>query len=126
MTGVQTCALPISVIVDDTCSGLRSLISLITLSTLWCALMPPQSPRWQRLAVVAASMPIALVGNMARILILVMVAAIYGPAAASGFLHYGSGLVVFGIAIIALAWFSRFVQQWSWPWLGPKQSPSSS
>ena len=97
----------ISVVVDDTCSGLRSLISLFALATLWTSLLPPSSKPWQRLLIVAASIPIALAANMLRILTLVLLSAIYGPSVAAGFIHYGSGLVVFGFAILALAWLSR-------------------
>jgi exosortase len=97
----------VSVIVDDTCSGLRSLISLIALSLLWTSLMPASSKRWQKLTVVAASIPIALVANMVRILTLVLLAAIYGLTAAEHFIHYGSGIVVFGMALLSLAWLSR-------------------
>ena len=97
----------VSVVVDDTCSGLRSLISLIALSTLWTSLMPAGSKRWKKLTIVAASIPIALVSNMARILVLVLLSAIYGPQIAEGFIHYGSGFVVFGIALATLAWLSQ-------------------
>ncbi|MBI4342940.1 MAG: exosortase/archaeosortase family protein [Candidatus Omnitrophica bacterium] len=97
----------ISVIVDDTCSGLRSLITLIALSTLWTALMPPQARRWHKLTVVAASIPIALMANMVRIITLVLLSAIYGPKIAESFIHYGSGIVVFGVALAALGWLSR-------------------
>ena len=97
----------VSVVVDDTCSGLRSLISLIALSTLWTSLMPAGSKRWQKLTIVAASIPIALISNMVRILVLVLLSAIYGPQIAEGFIHYGSGFVVFGIALAALAWLSQ-------------------
>ena len=114
-----------SVIVDDTCSGLRSLISLIMLATLWISLMPPAAKHWQRLTVVASSIPIALVSNMVRIVILVLLAAVYGSEAAEGFLHYGSGIVVFGVALIALAWLSRAVQQWRLPSCGLNRLPSS-
>ena len=103
----------VSVIVDDTCSGLRSLISLIALSTLWAGGMPSGTPRWQRLAIVAVSMPIAVVANMVRILTLVLLAAIYGPQVADGFIHYGSGLVVFGLALLALAWVHRLLNAWT-------------
>jgi exosortase len=99
----------VSVIVDDTCSGLRSLISLIALATLWTSLLPRASTRWQKLAMVAASIPIALVANMSRVVVLVLLAAIYGPQIADSFIHYGSGLVVFGIAIAALAWMSNLL-----------------
>lgn len=99
----------ISVIVDDTCSGLRSLISLVALSTLWTSLLPRAARGWKKLAIIAASIPIALVANMSRILVLVLLSAIYGPKIADSFIHYGSGLVVFGIAIAALAWLGNLL-----------------
>ena len=97
----------VSVIVDDTCSGLRSLISLIALSVLWVSLLPAGAKRWHKLAIVVASVPIALAANMARIMILVLTAAIYGSKVAEGYIHYGSGFVVFGVALAALAGLSR-------------------
>ncbi len=95
------------VIVDDTCSGLRSLISLLALATLWAAMLPAGTPRPQRLAIVAAAAPIAILANMARIVVLVLIAAVYGPSAAQGFIHYGAGLVVFGVAVALLLAFSH-------------------
>ena len=97
----------ISVIVDDTCSGLRSLISLIALSVFWTALLPAQAKRWHKLVLVASAMPIALFANMIRILTLVLLSAIYGPKIADSFIHYGSGIVVFGVAVAALAGISK-------------------
>lgn len=102
-----------SVIVDDTCSGLRSLISLLALATLWTALLPTRTPRWQKLLIVAAAAPIALLANMVRILLLIMIAAIYGPQAADGFIHYGAGITVFGVALALLFAFSHQLRAWS-------------
>lgn len=103
----------ISVIVDDTCSGLRSLISLVALATLWIALQPAGTPRWHKLAIVAFAVPIALLANMARIILLVMIAAIYGAESAQGFIHYGAGVVVFGIALALLFTVSHSLRAWS-------------
>jgi len=105
----------ITVVVDDTCSGLRSLISLIALSTLWTSLLPPHALRWHRLSIVAASVPIALASNMMRVIVLVLLSAIYGPQVAESFIHYGSGIVVFGIALLALAWLSKILVSRSQP-----------
>ena len=103
----------VSVIVDDTCSGLRSLISLIALSTMWISMLPTGAPKWQKLLIVGASIPIALAANMVRILVLVLLSAIYGAQIAESFIHYGSGIVVFGIAIAVLAGLSRWLQKLS-------------
>lgn len=97
----------VSVIVDDTCSGLRSLISLIALSTFWIALMPATAKHWKKITMVAASIPVALAANMVRIIILVLLSAIYGPRIAESFIHYGSGIVLFGVALAVLAWLSH-------------------
>ncbi len=102
----------VSVVVDDTCSGLRSLISLVALATIWTSIMPAHSTRWQKVAMVGASIPIALIANMVRILVLVLLAAVYGAQITETFIHYGSGLVVFGIALAALAWLSRVFERW--------------
>jgi len=105
----------VSVIVDDTCSGLRSLIALIALSMLWTTMMPPSVRRWQQWTIVVAAIPIALVANMIRIVVLVLLAAIYGPQVAGGFIHFGSGVVVFGVALASLAWLSQSLLQLTAP-----------
>ncbi len=97
----------VSVIIDDTCSGLRSLISLIALSAFWTAIMPRALKRWQQGLIIAASIPIALAANMVRILVLVLLAVLCGPQVAGGFIHFGSGIVVFGVALASLAWISQ-------------------
>jgi len=102
----------LSVIVDDTCSGLRSLISLVALAALWSALLPAKTLRRQKALIMVAAVPIALVANMVRILILVLLGAMYGSEAADSFIHYGSGIVVFGVALLILAWLSHGVQRW--------------
>jgi exosortase len=100
----------VSVIIDDSCSGLRSLISLIALASLWAALLPGAVRGSRRALLVAASVPIALLANIARIIVLVLIAVTAGAPAAAGFMHHGSGLVVFGIAFAALAGLGRWVQ----------------
>lgn len=97
----------ISVVVDDTCSGLRSLITLITLAIFWLALLPRGTAAVKKWIIVAAAVPIALFANIVRILVLVILSAVYGPKVGDSFIHMGSGLVVFVIAFIALAVLSR-------------------
>ena len=105
----------VSVIVDDTCSGLRSLISLLALSVFWTALLPKAALRWQKWVIVAAAAPIALLANMVRIIFLVIIAVVYGAHAAEGFLHFWSGIVVFVVALSLLAWLGRVLVPVSQP-----------
>jgi exosortase len=104
----------ITVIVDDVCSGLRSLISLLALAVLWTALMPARH-LGQRAVVILAAVPIALVANIVRIVILVLIAAVYGAKAAEGFIHYGSGMVVFLVALAVLAWLTHLLTRKALP-----------
>ncbi|OGW91258.1 MAG: hypothetical protein A3D28_00460, partial [Omnitrophica bacterium RIFCSPHIGHO2_02_FULL_63_14] len=60
----------LTLLIDDTCSGLRSLLSLVALATLWTSLLPAETARWRKLAMVAASIPIGLAANMVRVLML--------------------------------------------------------
>lgn len=104
----STIQLPgVSVVVDDTCSGLRSLISLLALAVFWTRLLPPSSAGWKKGMLVAAAVPVALIANIIRIVLLSLIALIYGTAAAESFLHYGSGIVLFMAAAAVLAWLSR-------------------
>ncbi len=99
----------VTIIVDDVCSGLRSVMSLAALSVLWASFLPPGAHWWKRAALVASALPIALTTNMVRILVLMLLAVIYGAPAAEGFVHFGSGIVVFGLAIVLLAVLSRLL-----------------
>ena len=100
----------IAIMVDDTCSGLRSLMSLVALATLWTAFMP-SAGRWRKLAMVASAVPIALAANIVRIAFLSLIGLVFGLQAAEGFIHYGSGMVVFGVAFLMLTLLNRLLQR---------------
>ena len=105
----------ISVVVDDVCSGLRSLLSLVALAILWTSLMGPNAKTWQKGVLWVMAVPIAILANMVRVVMLVLLSAIYGPQIADSFIHVGSGIVTFGVALAALAWLGQSVQRWSLP-----------
>jgi len=99
----------LSVLIDDTCSGLRSLLTLVALATFWSAMMPRGIGWLRRGLLVSASVPIALFANVVRILLLILIAWFLGPQMAEGWLHYGSGFAVFGVALVLLAGISRLL-----------------
>lgn len=86
--------------VADPCSGLRSLFALMALTAGYAYFT---QPTWLRRGILfAASVPIAILGNVARILSIVLVANYASSEFATGFYHDYSGFVVFAVAILLM------------------------
>jgi exosortase len=89
------------------CSGLKSAIALTALGALYGYLLV--GPLWKRMLIFAASLPAALVGNVVRLWLTIVLASSFGPTAAEGFFHELSGMFVFVIALIALFAFGSLI-----------------
>ncbi len=86
--------------VADPCSGLRSLFALMALTAAYAYFT---QPTWLRRGLLfAASVPIAILGNVMRILTIVLVANYASSDFATGFYHDYSGFVVFAVAIVVM------------------------
>ena len=79
--------------VAEACSGIRSLVSLITLGLVYGYFMDPRP--WVRALIVASAIPVAIVANGVRVAGTGMAAHWIGKEAADGFLHEFSGWIVF-------------------------------
>jgi exosortase len=79
--------------VTEACSGIRSLISLFTLATLYGYFSSPY--RISRIGIALMSIPIAIVANGLRVAGTGIAAHYIGPSAATGFFHEFSGWTVF-------------------------------
>jgi len=88
------------VVVDDVCSGLRSLISLAALGSLFAYLL--KGPYWKKIILFLSTIPIAVVTNVCRVVFLASVSEIWGTEKAIGFVHDASGFMVFAIAFVML------------------------
>lgn len=88
------------VVVDDVCSGLRSLISLTALGSIFAYWM--ESTMLKRILLFLSTIPIAIVTNACRILFLSAVSEIFGAEHAIGLIHEITGYMVFGLAFILL------------------------
>jgi exosortase len=86
--------------VAQACSGIRSLVSLVTLGVLLGKLNEPR--RWARVVLALVAIPIAIVENAARVAGTGIAAHWVGPAAAEGFFHTFSGWVMFVLAFVLL------------------------
>lgn len=85
--------------VAEACSGIRSLISLLTLGIVFGYFADPRM--WVRSLIALSSVPVAIVANGARVAGTGIAAHYMGPAAAEGFFHEFSGWIVF-IAAFAM------------------------
>jgi exosortase len=100
--------------VVEACSGIRSLISLISLAIIYGYFVEPR--RWVRCTLVILMVPIAIVSNALRIMGAGMMAHRFGPSSAEGFLHLFSGWVIFLAALLLL-----FACHWIFRQIGNKQ-----
>lgn len=96
------------VVVDDVCSGLRSLISLTALGSIFAYWM--NANILKRIILFLSTIPIAIVTNVFRIIFLSSIAEIWGPEYAVGFTHDFSGFLVFAMAFILLFAVGRLLE----------------
>jgi exosortase len=85
--------------VAEACSGIRSLVSLLTLAIVLGYFSDPRG--WVRTLVALSSIPVAVVTNGLRVAGTGIAAHQFGEAAAQGFFHEFSGWMVF-VAAFAL------------------------
>ncbi len=103
--------------VAEACSGIRSLMSLITLGVMIAYFLPFRW--WLKSLFIASTVPIALVANSFRVAGTGVLGRWFGEAAAQGFFHSFSGWLVFvcafGVLILEVTLLT---------WLLPQKSTS--
>jgi exosortase len=96
--------------VTEACSGIRSLMSLITLGVMLAYFLPFRW--WIRALFVATTIPIALVANSFRVAGTGILGKFFGDAAAQGFFHTFSGWIVFVSAFAVLFGEVMILTKW--------------
>jgi exosortase len=98
--------------VADACSGIRSLMALITLGVVFAYFFRRS---WAvRVILVASAIPIAILVNAFRVGLTGVLTHYYGQQAAGGWIHQTEGFFTFGIAFVLLMVEARLLQ-WLWP-----------
>ena len=95
--------------VVEACSGIRSLVTLLTLAIIYGYLL--ESSIWKRVLLALSSIPIAVLANALRIVGTGLLGEYWGPEKAQGFFHSFSGWVIFVVALLLL-FGVRSVMQW--------------
>ena len=94
--------------VVEACSGLRYVYSLLLMGVLFSYIFHKRW--WDRVLIVAASIPIAVLSNSLRIVITGVLMIHVSPKFAEGFLHSFSGLFIFMLSFIFLAMLSLILK----------------
>jgi exosortase len=90
------------------CSGIRSLTSLLALTTVFGFVCFKSS--WKRLLLVLVAFPLSVLGNVLRITFTVFVAEMFGQNAGAA-VEQKAGFVTFAIAIAAILLLERWLRE---------------
>ena len=103
-----------TLLVGNPCSGLRSLITFLALGSILAYISPLSL--WKRVSILFVSVPVAIVSNVIRVPVLIVISHYRGLEAAmpGGFWHDGSGIMVFVIGFVLLVCFTRMLE-WGAP-----------
>jgi len=93
--------------VAEACSGIRSLVSLLTLAIVFGYFSDPRG--WVRTVLALCSVPVAIVTNGFRVAGTGIAAHQFGAAAAEGFFHEFSGWLVFVAAFVLMLAVQRAI-----------------
>lgn len=97
--------------VADACSGIRSLMSLATLSVIYGYLTERSTPL--RVLLALASLPIAVAANSSRIVITGLLVQYWDPEKAQGFFHEFQGWLMF-VASLGMLYFLHKIIHLIW------------
>ena len=87
--------------VKEACSGMNSLVSLSAIGFVYLYIRR-SPPWWYLLAWVIPIIAFAVLGNFARVVILILLTHFFGDAVAQSFLHEGAGLAMFLVALLGV------------------------
>ena len=97
--GVTIIIAQYQLLVEDACSGMNSLIGLTAISLMYIYLMHGSSWRYS-LLLLCFVIPIAIIANIIRIVILCLLTYYFGDQVAQSFIHFAAGIVLFSTALL--------------------------
>jgi exosortase D (VPLPA-CTERM-specific) len=97
----------ISLDVAEACSGIRSLLTLVTLAIIYGYLM--ETRRWVRVVLAISALPIAVVANSFRVFVTGLLVQYWDPEEAMGFFHTFEGWLIFVVALLMFFALHRLI-----------------
>jgi exosortase len=114
--------------VADPCSGLRSIMALTALTAVYAYLT--QRTLLKKWLLFMASIPLAIIGNIARVTTIALMAEAFGQEVATGLYHDYSGFIFFPVSLGLMILLGSFLNSdpkevW-FRWKHALLSPTSS
>lgn len=100
-SGVKIYIGQFELLIAAACAGLNSLISLTAIGIFYVYILHRANWRYT-LLLIAAVVPVAILANYVRVLVLILTTYYLGEAAAQGFLHEFAGLTMFAVAVLSI------------------------
>ena len=101
------------IVIAQACSGMNSLISLSAIGLFYIYIRRSPRPIFYAFYI-PLIIAFAIIGNLGRVLILVLLTHYFGDAVAQGYLHETAGMVTFTISLVGVilvdAAFAAFMQ----------------
>lgn len=94
--------------VANACAGLNSIVTLLPLGVVVATFLVKGA--WRRAALLASIVPLAMLGNVLRVVVTALLVARFGAEYAAGNLHETFGAVTFSLGTIALLGVARLLR----------------
>ncbi|MEK7950857.1 exosortase/archaeosortase family protein [Luteolibacter soli] len=105
--------------IDKGCGGIRSLMALIMISSVWAYLAPISL--WKKAILCLAAFPLAILGNMLRLTSIFVISEYGNHAFAAGTWHDWSGLLLFYPISLVMLLGVHSVLEGGLPWRRPRK-----
>jgi exosortase len=106
--GVTIFVAQYQLLVEDACSGMNSIVGLVAVSLLYIYLM--RGSNWvYSLILVAFVIPIAVIANIFRIMVVILLTYFFGNEVAQGILHFTAGMLLFATALACVFALDRLI-----------------
>jgi exosortase len=97
------------ILVAAACAGLNSIISLSAIGLFYIYVRHNANWRYALLLMVAI-VPVAILANFVRVLMLILITYYFGDRYAQGFLHGFAGMVMFSVALLGIFGIDRLAR----------------
>jgi exosortase len=94
-------------LVEEACSGMRSVISLTTVALI--VITAISLPVAYKILIVVVAILVAIIMNIVRVAVTGLLAHFYDPKSAEGFFHSFSGMIVFVVSLLIIYQLGKFL-----------------